>query len=168
PNTSPTPSAAETAILVRIISLSVCGRRARVGEVSEGARARSACLIRHCEERPLRVVLADAETMHGVNPTDDRGSVTNHDTVTEYRALPLVWSPVAPIDAELRPQAGRRAVAQRRIPRRYGRAGRRGVRIGSGWSGLRIGSGRPGPGVGPGRSVSSVGPSHPGLRVCAH
>src|SRR5690625_7897541 len=83
PNTSPTPSAAETAILVRIISLSVCGRRARGGEVSAGARARSACLIRHCDERPLRVVLADAASLPGVNPTDDPGAVTNHDTVTE-------------------------------------------------------------------------------------
>src|SRR5699024_1217461 len=83
PNTSPTPSAAETALLLRMSALSVCGRRARVGEVSEGARARSACLIRHCEERPLRVVLADAESMHGVTPTDDPGGVTNHGTVTE-------------------------------------------------------------------------------------
>src|SRR5699024_5867332 len=83
PNTSPTPGAAEAAIVVRISSLSVFGRRASGGEVYGGARARSACLIRHCEEPPLRVVLADAESMHGVNPTDDPGAVTNHDTVTE-------------------------------------------------------------------------------------
>ena len=83
PNTSPTPSAAETAILVRIISLSVCGRQARVGEVSEGARAHSACLIRHCGERPLRVDLVGAEPLHGVNPSDDPGTAANHDTVTE-------------------------------------------------------------------------------------
>src|SRR5699024_487308 len=90
PNTSPTPSAAGTAILVRIISLSVCGRRARVGEVSVGARAGSACLISHCDERRLRGVVGAAEAMHGVNPTVHPGAVTNHDTVTEYRALPLV------------------------------------------------------------------------------
>src|SRR5699024_1626883 len=83
PNTSPTPTAAETAMWLHIISLPVRGRRSRGGVVAEGARARSACLIRHCEERPLRFVLADAESMHGVNPTDDPGAVTNHDTVTE-------------------------------------------------------------------------------------
>src|SRR5699024_3471566 len=83
PNTSPTPSAAETAILVRIISLSVCGRRARVGQVSAGARARSTCLIRHYSELPWRIVLADAESMHGVTPTDVPVAATIHDTVTE-------------------------------------------------------------------------------------
>src|SRR5699024_12343052 len=81
PNTSSTPSAAETAILVRIISLSVCGRRASEGEVSEGARARSACVIRHCEKRRLRVVLAYAALMQCVNPTDDPGVVINHDNM---------------------------------------------------------------------------------------